>query len=437
MEDNAVRTMCAHSRSHNKNNNKSKNNNNKCYRFFRHSFSSLKFIACDPDWSTSKWFVTMDEKNVVNVWNLESGKMIRGHQAHSSLSSDGGAMCVTSNRQVLSIDRETFVKYCIQSNTYTYIDASFVPKLKGVCMLKSCPYDVDILAMGYRDGLISIVNLKSAATLQKLRAHDTEIVSLEWMQITKDDALPFEIEQAKPIEVVRSKKRADNPHKERRRDAPKAIVDEGDMFDIHSFDYLEEEFGVITKPAAAAHGSNRDSDVEELVADAKANVDNENFDFDEECQTLREHIVREKQDDDEPEENASPAVDLTDIRRFMASAKIGDGSISVSDDEQVECGTEPVSIVNETEMSTASTIGSNHTAEELEDIEKQMSAMVVHASDPPEGRIYLASGGREAFVVIWDVENGSICDKLQLNVEHGRMAIPSETTASGGVRGRN
>lgn len=118
---------------------------------------------CDPNWDSSKWFITFDEHNIVSVWNLESGKIIRGHKAHQNNIEDratGGAICITENRQVLSIDKFAFVKYCIVSNTYSVFNEHFISKRNAVSALKASPYNLNMLAVGYRNGLIVLADIK-------------------------------------------------------------------------------------------------------------------------------------------------------------------------------------------------------------------------------------------------------------------------------------
>lgn len=116
----------------------------------------------------------MNEQNIVWVWSLKSEKVCRGHKAHlindasSTDSQLGGAMCITKGGQVLSIDRNAFVRYCIRSNTYAVFDENFIPKRNTVSHLKSSPFDENILAVGYRNGLIIIANTKGGLILLKL-----------------------------------------------------------------------------------------------------------------------------------------------------------------------------------------------------------------------------------------------------------------------------
>lgn len=109
----------------------------------------------------------MNEQNFIWVWNLETEKICRGHKAHVINSIDrqidsdaqlGGAMCITKNRQVLSIDRNAFVRYCLASNTYSKFPENFVTKRGTVSLLKASPYNQDIIGIGYKNGLIVIAN---------------------------------------------------------------------------------------------------------------------------------------------------------------------------------------------------------------------------------------------------------------------------------------
>lgn len=370
--------------------------------------------------------------------------MCRGHKAHltsrNSNEASNGTMCITSTRQVLSIDRNSFIKYCLASNTFSRLSDNLVPKKKSVSLLKASPYDPDIVGVGHRDGLILIVNLKHSTLVHKLRAHDTEIVSLEWMLVTPKDAQPIDAEQSfvETPEVKkannRPKKRAENPQKSKRREAPKAIMDEGDMFDMYSYDYLEDEFGAISKPAPVeAEPSPREQSDDESanvnVDDGeRENTNNVNFDFVEACQSLREQIVRERDDrniDEITGTSADPlsnAFDMSEIRK-MKKKTVNDGSIDPSDSGNDEGEDETEANAS---TSVQSTIGSIRTADELEDIESQMNAMSVKEKSETNECIYLASGGRESFIVIWDTKTGNISDRIQLKQSHGKPEIPSK-----------
>lgn len=107
------------------------------------------------------------------VWNLETLKICRCHKAHlqqaqerqsndadsQSTNALGGAMCITKKRQVLSVDRNAFVKYCLTSNTYSMFGENFIVKRNAITMMKASPYNDDTIAFGYRNGLIIIADV--------------------------------------------------------------------------------------------------------------------------------------------------------------------------------------------------------------------------------------------------------------------------------------
>lgn len=123
----------------------------------------------------------MNEQNVIWVWSLETGKICSGHKAHEmsqngnaydkhdSSSSAGGAMCITRDRQVLSIDQNAFAKYCLASNTYHTLPDNFIPKRNAITLMKSSPYANNMVAFGYRNGLILVANTDGKTITLKLQ----------------------------------------------------------------------------------------------------------------------------------------------------------------------------------------------------------------------------------------------------------------------------
>lgn len=133
-------------------------------------FLRCKAVASDTNWDDSRWLVTLKENNELNVWDLDTATIVRGHRAHcvtaaagDKHAADGGAVCVTANRQVLTIAGNGFAKFCLRSNTYSMFREDFVSKKRRhrVTVLRPSPYATDLLAMGYNDGLVEIVNVDS------------------------------------------------------------------------------------------------------------------------------------------------------------------------------------------------------------------------------------------------------------------------------------
>lgn len=238
-----------------------------------------------------------------------------------------------------------------------------------------------------------------------------------------------------------------------RREPPKPIVDATDMFDIHSFDYLEEEFGTISSASRrnGTRGQPDGDDNDKPEDHDKSTTNNEKFNFIEECQNLRDQIRAggnggdsdDDRDDNETNNNNSDfddscardgikrnqvAVNMSDIQNMMKNrSPIADGSIAVSDNND----SANMELCEIDELSNRSTIGSSHnTVEiaELEDVIKNLNINDATLTEASNGSVYLASGGQESCIVIWDVENGSIADKIQLKCQ-GRVKIPSKRSS--------
>lgn len=278
--------------------------------------------------------------------------------------------------------------------------------------------------------------------LQKLRGHDSEIVSLQWSMIKSTPPLPKETEvvvqcaaeatektdekspmksgNAKDTKQSSKSKLEKTDKKPTRREPPKPIVDAGDMFDIYSYDYLEDEFGTISTTRPATHE-------EPPVEDHTLDTHNENFNFAEECQTLREQIrAGNKSDSDDSygysTTKAESAVNMSDIRNMMkARSPVQDGSIELSD--VLDLPAEAEADV----LSNRSTIGSSHNTTEIAELEDVIKDLKINegTATKSDGIVYLASGAQESCIVIWNAQTGAICDRIQLKSQ-ARSKIPSE-----------
>lgn len=270
--------------------------------------------------------------------------------------------------------------------------------------------------------------------LQKLRGHDSEIVSLQWTLIKQKpyngtessvQSLPEPVEK-RSVKAVESKSTPSKAKgkfdkttekKQTRREAPKPIVDAGDMFDIHSYDYLEEEFGTISN--RVPHGT-----CDDASDNQKAETNNENFNFVEACQTLREQIRAGNRSDSDDgymdgDSNQS-AVNMTDIQNMIkARSPIKDDSILLSDDSDG-----PAEI---DKLSNLSTIGSSHNTTEIVELEDVIKDLNIDDDTPKEsdGIIYLASGAQESSIIVWNAKNGAVAARIQLRSDKGRAKIPS------------
>ena len=208
----------------------------------------------------------------------------------------------------------------------------------------------------------------------------------------------------------------DEPKKCNRRDAPKAIVDLDDIFDVHSYDYLEEEFGTLSRPKTTIE--------EEEVVNKETVPNNENFNFVEACQTLKEDITGNVKDEESDSEPRYDAVNLSDIRR--AKVNVGDLTAEISNLD-ISAGEETISVSENDGPNLddlADSVSTENTFVESEDAAVGGNTERP-ANETKNGKVYLASGSQESFVIIWDTETGSVSQRIQLKT-HGKMAVPSE-----------
>lgn len=191
--------------------------------------------------------------------------------------------------------------------------------------------------------------------LHKLRGHDTEITSIDWIKLSNFASTA----------AARAKKVA----KTRRK--PQPIVDSGDMFDIYSFDYLENEFGTL-------------SDVNPIVEEPKQQLNiqnNEGFDFVEACQNLKEDILRP----DNPEADEENEVHQSEIPENGT-----DGS------EHSDCRSEDFVAVNET----------------LRQLDLTDRADVSAIETESDTILSIVTASREPVIWIWDLNAGAALEKV-------------------------
>lgn len=194
--------------------------------------------------------------------------------------------------------------------------------------------------------------------------------------------------------------------KDKHRETPKAIVDADDMFDMFSYDYEQPEFGVMSKKQQKQQTKNAVLDDTVDIEDKQRNVatGNANFDFVEACQSLRTQIELAKNEETDAGDEAS-AVNMSDIR----------GMTGPYLDQSLDA------------LSIQSTIGSSLNQSELAELEQVIQSLKI--SDDMEKApavIYLASGSVESCVCIWDIGTGRIADKIQFKSSHNRPPIPSK-----------
>lgn len=210
----------------------------------------------------------------------------------------------------------------------------------------------------------------------------------------------------------RPKLKASSSKFDNRRGPLQQICDTDDIFGIHDSANDFEEFGTfLSKPSLL------NDTVDETIEfdDRKATATNDEFDFSEECKTVRDEIIAINQVDG-PDEisgaNSECAVTMQDIENMRKTQVPNkDDSFQLSEDDNLS---------NHSTISTSDFVN-------LDD--SQIDEMVHTATEEVEkkqnDRVFLASGSYESFIIIWNIDTGEICDKIQLK-SHARNRIPSK-----------
>lgn len=268
----------------------------------------VRSIDINPNWAAEpltpsdvshKLFVALFQDNSIQLFDINKDSAIQGHKAHlpamrcmeggSRPSSQNGSgdvyvsfMC---NSNILSIDNQDIVIYCIVSNLYYRRPMFISARVHQITALKCSPYNENHFAVGTRKGLVLLCDLAQMVTLYTLRSHDTSITSLAWNRLD----LGIDFKHAEPKELIETAK--SNAAKENKltKLTRHATIDPDEIFDIYDYDYLDNEFGAPVEKNKSKSDLISDFVGIEKPSDSMATTTTK-FDFAEACQSLKEEI---------------------------------------------------------------------------------------------------------------------------------------------------
>lgn len=296
-----------------------------------------------------KYFAALAQDNSVQIWDFNRGCAVSGHKAHFStaLYMDGNGpspqgdhvlLSYMRNRNVLSVNAQDIVVYCVASNTYCRRPMFISSKNQTLTVLRCSPYNEHIFAVGNNRGLVVIGDLQSMSTLYMLRGHEAAITSLSWCPQNvapfkqQKCALKNENQTAKTIaqktlteepqqiiEDAKQSKAVPKQNSKTQNNAKKSIMPVGndDIFDIYDYDYLENEFGAPTETEKKAKET-----AEEIVTEKSMECGpTTNFDFVEACQSLKGEIdaLKQEQDYGDGDSKQLPDVTLADCQKVACA----------------------------------------------------------------------------------------------------------------------
>ncbi|XP_055539791.1 protein rigor mortis isoform X2 [Wyeomyia smithii] len=359
----------------------------------------IKSLACSMDWGERRQFATYDDLHTLQVWDLDKGVPVNGHKAHQHQKSSRpesnnevtSAVAFIHSQKIVSIDRSTLVIYCLITNK-----CKVFPELFRGCAvtISPCPKERDIVAIGLRDGLILMVDLRKPVVLHKLRGHDKEVVAIDWMvvKVRSDSCRDNWRREDRPKKEARKRNdKIDSKPLEKLEPANEPSADSSDIFDIYDYSGQEEEFGTIVDQVTSSY-EQRDRFHEKVHT-------TEGFNFLEACQNLKEDIIKAKeQDDQEGNESDSPQ----DESARQASMLNTDDENDLDEAEKLRDF-----IIVDGDGKEKEKSGSDEDEEDgdgqKEEMEQEGSPMLV-----------LITSGRENVICFWNYEAGVIIDRIIL-----------------------
>lgn len=219
----------------------------------------LSSFSINPNWEESQLVAVINGDQQVLVYDFATGSIVKGHKGHvnevASFKDQQAPKAVAFLKQnvILSSVNSNLISFCVASNTYKiFLDFS---SRNAITILKQSPKDQSLVAAGTKNGLILLISVDKMEIAAKLRGHDTEISSLDWMFYS------MKVNDAKcSLKTLI------------------ASTDTYDCFDIYE-DNRDEEFGVSNLSVGPK------SDDEEAI-DREKTVSDSNFNFLEACSNL-------------------------------------------------------------------------------------------------------------------------------------------------------
>lgn len=420
----------------------------------------------------AKLFAALLQDNSVQIWDFNKGCAIQGHKAHlaymrymegngPSPQQHAGEVFISymCNRNVLSVDNQDIVVYCVASNSFYRRPMFISSRNHQMTALKCSPYNENHFAIGTKRGLVLLCDLQKMTTLYTLRGHDTQITSLAWNRI---DATAENLVVEQPQEPAKPKtvqKQQSKPGKLTRSDA---TIDADDIFDIYDYDYLDNEFG------APCQDTKLKSDfVSDFVGieKPKESATTAKFDFAEACQSLKEEInaLRDEQVMTSPEhaisleeckQAASSRDDLSSCgsdgddeadlkdKDISSDKESSDGSLvrlacrTPSSEESVDVDgmhrTKQQNIIYQAEVHSSQSQDNEKqkSNETLERHSTEESLQIIGETKGPTSEnknlksnevydILLASCSSDGAFCIWNANTGATCDNQKVRSTHG------------------
>jgi WD40 repeat protein len=328
----------------------------------------------------------------VLVYDFTSGTAVKGHKGHVNESNSfkdqqaPKAIAYLKQNVILSSVNSNLISYCIASNTIKiFLEFS---NRNPITILKQSPKDQNLVAAGTKNGLILLISIDKMEVSAKLRGHDTEISSLDWMYFSMNASKQAAKESDSKVSLENLI----------------ASTDTYDCFDIYE-DTKDQEFGVNNRSVEL-----KSDDEEANVGDMQEKiVSDSNFNFLEACSSLKSQILN---GDDEREDSKCGTYE--DNKDQYGMKNLENPSIDESLESNASSRTpvltdESLNFIEESQRMKDFVIVTKEEIEQLDEIP------------------VLASGSREQIAWLWDINEQTAFTQIKWHPKP-RSALPSAFT---------
>jgi WD40 repeat protein len=309
---------------------------------------------------------------------------VKGHKGHTPPlhnQASYSSIVFTSDTNVLSSSNSEVIQFNLNTNKFN-VFPDFSSR-NPITIMKVAPINSGIIAAGTKNGLILLINYESMNIVSKLRGHDMEITALDFTIYS-------------PHSQILSSKESESKK-----------PDDGDIFDIYSFEDVKNEFGVSQETV-----EDRSDDEESNEAGLQEKLHNtSNFNFLEECSTLKDTILSNRDGCEDVNQIEAPKKE-----NFQAYRNGGEN-----------CNENPsIDFSIESNASSHTPALTEESLNFYEESQRMKDFVVVEPQEnkEEENHVILASGSRECVVWLWSIEDQKPLHKIKWH-PNKKSALPT------------
>ncbi|KAG5680415.1 hypothetical protein PVAND_009923 [Polypedilum vanderplanki] len=336
----------------------------------------LCFALC-PDFKESNRIAVLNGDYHVFIYDFKTKELLKGHKGYENETgkyTSFSSITFTTENIVLSSLNSDVIKFCLLTNTYsTFSDFS---NRNPITLMRTFPRNKEMVAAGTKNGLILLIDSEKMEIIARLRGHDQEITSF--------DFITFSVESKEEKEKIISSKKKEKEDNE-----------DEDPFNIYEYDSVENEFGSYQGATTSTHNDcNNETPLKEKMHNTS------DFNFLEECSNLKDQILSNE---------------TTNEENITAKFEDNEEQYGVKNDDNISVSLES-NPSSHTPVLTEASLDFLDQCERMKDfnVNKDKNEITV-----------LASGSREFVVWLWNVIDHSFMHKIKCHPKTKNSLLPS------------